>query len=482
MSLKRWVLGKVNGTNARPRVAPSLHGAAVPLPEAREPTVGRAAERDGRREAIAHLGPYAALIGAIREALEHFAASQLRLHLAIAERDRYVLTSIEVECDGTDEQRALLRRFVAEFRPEQIKQYLAREVIAGLRNASAIDLKQFAGLNAARDAQAEEALEAEEDPYEDLLADLRGGSPGTHSPAFEVTLVGRWAPADAPLFAQGEGRAGPQAPRKSHDVQTPLAARALALDVEDAAGARRVELESVVPGRRYVIGKDPGCDIVVDGVYASRRHCELWFDERAWWVIDAGSTNGVRVEATGRVARSDPDAGDRAQPIELPAGAALILSAHARGHAGEYPRLVARPGVVPERDAAMASKDAASPPTPIAPPRARQVSLTVAAHMSSGVREAELVEGALPFLVGRSRNQGLVIDWGHAEVSGRHLEIVAIDEAGAAVVVHGDNGVRVGATAYRSGEQFSWKPGETLLLGRGDATASSCTLTLARTP
>ena len=86
--------------------------------------------------------------------LEQFATSQLRLHLAIAERDRYLLTSIELECDGNDHERELLRRFVREFRPEQIKRYLAKEVIARLRNASAIDLSQFAGLNAEVDRMA----------------------------------------------------------------------------------------------------------------------------------------------------------------------------------------------------------------------------------------------------------------------------------------------------------------------------------------
>ncbi len=48
---------------------------------------------------------------------------------------------------------------------------------------------------------------------------------------------------------------------------------------------------------------------------------------------------------------------------------------------------------------------------------------------------------ALPFRVGRSRNQALVIDWAHADVSGQHFDIVALDESGATIVVHGDNGV-----------------------------------------
>ena len=36
-----------------------------------------------------------------------------------------------------------------EFKPEQIKRYLAKEVIGRLPNASAIDLAHFGGLNAA---------------------------------------------------------------------------------------------------------------------------------------------------------------------------------------------------------------------------------------------------------------------------------------------------------------------------------------------
>src|SRR4029453_1483501 len=80
------------------------------------------------------------------EALARFGAPHLRLHLAIAERDRYVLTSIVIDSIGPDDTRTLLARFVREFAPEQVKHYLSREIIARLPNASAIDLTQFAGL------------------------------------------------------------------------------------------------------------------------------------------------------------------------------------------------------------------------------------------------------------------------------------------------------------------------------------------------
>ena len=133
MTLKGWMLRKVNGAPGdrnrgdKRHAAPSLHGVAAAEGDGREPSLrGSAGHRNSLRETMAHLGPYAVLIAAIREELEQFVASHLRLHLAIAERDRYVLTSIEVECEGSDEHRELLRRFVAEFKPEQIKNYLAR--------------------------------------------------------------------------------------------------------------------------------------------------------------------------------------------------------------------------------------------------------------------------------------------------------------------------------------------------------------------
>ena len=154
MTLKKWMQGK--GNDARTQGArlrtPTAMG-DVRGDDASEPrftTFGRAgAGASVGVDPPVHLGPYAPLIGAIREELEQFVTNQLRLHLAIAERDRYVLSSIEVECDDGDAERDLMRRFTREFRPEQIKQYLAKEIIAGLRNASAIDLSQFAGLNAA---------------------------------------------------------------------------------------------------------------------------------------------------------------------------------------------------------------------------------------------------------------------------------------------------------------------------------------------
>ena len=474
MSVKRWVLGKVHGSPAAGRrVAPSVRGELPEGSDAREPMVGDGAERaDGGRGTIAHLGPYAPLIAAIREELEHFVESHVRLHLAIAERDRYVLTSIDVDCEAHGDAASLLGRFVAEFKPEQIKRFLARDVIAGLRNASAIDLTQFAGLNDARALRAPD----EKDPYHDLIADLQKGAPGATPRAFTVTLVGRWSQADALASEGGPARAR-SAARPLEGAHTPLAGRSLQLDIEDARGARRVELASIVPGRRYAIGKEESSDVPVDGVYTSRRHCEIWFERDAWWVIDAGSTNGIRVEAQEGVTRGDSRGG--AEPIEVPAGAMLVLSAFAQGEPRLYPRLRLQPVTMPQARAAD-GVDISTLATPIAPARPRDAAFTIAAHMASGVREVSVAERSLPLGIGRSRNQALVIDGAHADVSGRHLEIVALDEQGASVVVHGDNGVTVDGVAHGPGAKFVWKRGQDMRLGRGDTRVPACTLTLSR--
>jgi hypothetical protein len=254
MPLKNWILQRMNRMNAvagRPDLAyRAPRSAAAGL---REPSLrDGAASVDAALPGPAHLGAYAPLIGAIRDELQHFVSSQLRLHLAIAERDRYLLTSIDVECiDGSDGA-DLLARFAREFTPEQIKRFLARDVIAHLPNASAIDLSQFGGLNAAQEPARQSA---DEDAYAELLVQLRSSTPSESPRSFDVALVGRWTDSD-PVAAS---RATGAAPR------TPLAGSRVELDIEDANGHRHVALSAVVANRRYSIGKGDGCDIAVDG-------------------------------------------------------------------------------------------------------------------------------------------------------------------------------------------------------------------------
>src|SRR5436190_4808981 len=475
MALKGWVLNRVNQLFTRvdlPPRATSL-GQAL-MRRTRDPrTAG--ARNGGGHEGLGsqqHLGAYAPLIGALRQELEHFVASHVRMHLAIAEHDRYLLTSIAVECMGDEPSRELLQRFVREFKPEQIKQYLAKEVIGRLPNASAIDLSHFGGLNAARDPDADEA-------YGDLLSELRRSEPRAGEHPFQVSLKGRWSE---------QGAAGAKEKERGFEVKrTPVAGRALEIENDDTNGKRHIALPSVVPGRRDVVGCGEGSDVVVNGEYVSRRHCEIWFDQGAWWVTDSGSTNGIRVDSANKVlGRSGAHAGRSgpgASVIEVVAGAHIVLSAVARAEPVHYPQLLLRTrGEIPAPATPIAPSIHApmTPSTPIAVARRRGSGTMITVRMASGERTVELPVSPLPFGVGRSRSQALVIDWAHEDVSGHHVDLVKLDDAGADVIVHGDNGVRVVGVIHPAQTRFRWNIGEPMTLGGAPGQEAECTLTLSR--
>jgi hypothetical protein len=48
-------------------------------------------------------------------------------------------------------------------------------------------------------------------------------------------------------------------------------------------------------GRAFTIGRDPGCDLLVDHPSVSRRHALLRPTATGWQLSDLGSTNGTRV-------------------------------------------------------------------------------------------------------------------------------------------------------------------------------------------
>jgi pSer/pThr/pTyr-binding forkhead associated (FHA) protein len=436
-----------------------------------------------------HLGDYAPLIDAVRQELEHFIVSQLRLHLAIADRDRYVLTSIAVHCQGDEHARDRLLRFMREFKPEQVKRYLVREVIAGLPNAAAIDLSQFGGLvdGEALPGDGADAI----DDYRDLLAELQGPA-ADGGPAYEVTLLGRWSEIDAAPAAAFTRAQAPTAAPAAGALVTPLAGPRCEFELEDADGRRRVVLPAVVAGRRYVVGKGEGCDILVRGTYTSRRHAELWLDQGSWWCADAGSTNGIRVETPGSGAAAQvaiqvaapAAAGDAAAPLRLPEGARLLLSARSDGPPADHPWLALRAPAAAASAAAPAARVtpiAAAPRTPLTAIMSGQAGTAyTVVDAAGGTARLALRAAALPLSIGRSRQSALVIDRRHDAVSGHHLDVVALDADGADIVVVGDNGVLIGGTHHRPGARVRWPLGQPLVLGAGAGDSQACTLLLRR--
>ena len=486
MALKTWILQKMNRIGrpdlpqraSRPGPMPGAAGA-----EPREPSLrGLADSQEPAPPGPEHLGAYGPLVGAIRDELEHFVASELRLHLAIAERDRYVLTSIEVDCADDADGADLLHRFTDEFTPEQTKRFLARDVIGRLPNASAIDLTQFGGFNATR-LNADVAQD--DDAYAELRAQLRASTPGEASHSFAVTLLGRWIETEPGAVAAARGSEA----KSVAAPHTPLAGSRVEIEIDDADGHRRLTLSSVVPNRRYAIGKGEGCDISVSGTFVSRRHCEIWLENGSWWASDAGSTNGIRVESVQSVlGRAGVIAGgaNAKTVIEIVPGARIVLSALARGEPGDYPRILlnqAEAAVAPATPVSPADKAPITAITPIAVmrQRGREVTreLTLTASMASGTRTLTLGAKAAPVRIGRSRNQDLVVDWAHEGVSGHHIDLLNVDDSGAEVAVHGDNGVTVDGTPHPQGHRFRWRVNERMTLGRASGEEPECTLMLS---
>jgi hypothetical protein len=497
MSMKSWVLHRVQGIGTvagRPDLAERDPG------RGREPGLGADTDfgtrPDGGGNAqpsladVEHLGAYAPLIRAVRDELEHFVASQARLHVAIADRDWFTLTAIGVRSPGGASARDLLHRFMQEFRPEQVKRYLAREVIGRLPNAAVIDLSQFAGLS---DLEARDRAE-EDGEYRELLAALRTAPETAVARAYEISVLGRWSENDGAAAAPGMTRAGRGEPTPA----TPLAGRRVEFDIDDGDGPRRAVLNAVVPGRRYVVGKGPHADIRVNGTYTSRRHAELWLERGTWYVADAGSTNGIRVESLEPV---DPEAAtgakpiataiaDAARPLVLDPSLRVVLSARADGPPGDYPWLALRAA------SAQKSQPAAATPVavPLVPPRGAPSTPRTAVVTTRAVEpvfeitqvddadaRVHLIRGSeLPITIGRSRGQTLVIDWRHAGVSGHHVDIEAIDEDAAHGVVHGDNGIDIDGVRHGAGARFRWPLGATMVLGGALPDEPRCALRLMR--
>jgi hypothetical protein len=101
-------------------------------------------------------------------------------------------------------------------------------------------------------------------------------------------------------------------------------------------------------------------------------------------------------------------------------------------------------------------------------------------HGAAGARSLPLTAANLPVSVGRSRHQTLVIGRAHEMVSGHHLDIVAVDESGVQLQVHGHNGVLLDGEAHAAGACVRWHPGQTLVLGPILPEGRACALSLAR--
>ncbi|MDF2445125.1 MAG: hypothetical protein K0S46_361 [Moraxellaceae bacterium] len=128
-----------------------------------------------------------------------------------------------------------------------------------------------------------------------------------------------------------------------------------------------------------IIGRDPGCDIIISGPHVSRRHAELSIRGGKLWVKDLGSSNGTFVN------------GKRTEEITLKNGDEVkfdamtfkaVGPAEAEDSFDEAEMTQFRPAMAAPKPAAPAPKPAAAPapaPKPVAPPAPAPVAAAPAA-------------------------------------------------------------------------------------------------------
>jgi len=68
------------------------------------------------------------------------------------------------------------------------------------------------------------------------------------------------------------------------------------LSVFSPDGPHVVEILFPLEKEQVVIGRDPGCDLVLGGVGASRRHALIQWLGSGWMLVDQGSANGTLVQ------------------------------------------------------------------------------------------------------------------------------------------------------------------------------------------
>lgn len=79
-----------------------------------------------------------------------------------------------------------------------------------------------------------------------------------------------------------------------------------------------------------ILGRDPGCDIVIDDEAVSARHARLSFHHGQWWIEDLESTNGTKLNherlniATVLISGDEITCGNARLKVNL-GGEALIL-------------------------------------------------------------------------------------------------------------------------------------------------------------
>jgi hypothetical protein len=414
--------------------------------------------------------PFQPVIDALQRGLYDFACKQLQTDLYINPRYRFEITRIDLR-PRTPEADQCLQAMLARYPAAHLAGFMQRTLFGTLPNGKHIDTRHFAGIQRlplqAPPPPAPDSPEGQGADFASICAELGEAPPplphGQQPPAFDCFIHGRLVEDNAPPVS-------PTTPQPATTSTQWL--------LRDALGEREINLDPASADNPITLGKGEQNALVLQGTFVSSQHGQLWFAEGCWWYLDTGSTNGSRVEAPDASEHSFPPVRERTtpcEPLRLPPGSRILLGTTVAGlatpqTANAYPCLQVP---VPQQPsaatpvAAITTITAATTPlvptAPVTPPLA--LLLVSESEAQQHPRRIPLTGAALPFSIGRSSQQSLTVPEVHRSVSGTHLCLLQVTEAGIEIELTGQNGAQRGEALLPAGYHGLWAWGETLRLG-----------------
>lgn len=397
----------------------------------------------------AQFGRFQPIIDALRAEMVKLARNELAAHRAINPNFHCQVTSIEIVPRSVAAE-APLKSLLTMHRPERLAALL-RDVMGKMPYGSFFEFSGFGGL-----VPLPPPKPAAHDEVQAMLEEIHGDPKS--SSAYKVVI--RWSPADHPrpsAFAQDSR-------------MTAESGDAVLWQLTDGAGRRDIAMVRREARDPLVLGTSESADVVVGGKYTSSRHGAVWFDKGCWWYRDTGSTNGSRVLRPDQEAVVFPAAGSKAAPpaaVELTPGCRIVFTATEEGDPADYPQLER-----PRGDRARATPQAPrmrAPGTALASIDAAAPEMEAVARLQVsdvlGQREIAIAADQLPFSIGRDQAQSCPVPWDHKTVSGKHLQLLAIEEGGARMRMIGHNGGTLEGRRVDGGAEMLWPWGGTAALG-----------------
>lgn len=363
-----------------------------------------------------------AIEAAVKAKLEDYVRRKIPEHQKIARHQVFELHRIEIRSASNPEA---VQRFLDEFDQESRYNWVNELIAQTIGPSRMLKLDRFSGI------YGEAELSGEADPHSRYLNE------GNRSD-YQVDLIGAWAK-DLAL-------APPLPPEQKPPFQpAPSPGLKVKLTISDAQG-RRLEIHEQYPFR---LGKAKG--VSVQGKYVSGDHCVFHSDGRSLWLEDI-STNGTWVDGQRAL---------KGQRLELERVCQLKLGQ-------EHGSLANAPEIRLEIINTPIAIE--TPATPIDTggftPIVRDVdeALLAVLDVQDATGKFSLDVMRLPYSLGLGEGRDYKVPSAHQGVSGLHLVIESLEDAGAWAFnpAHAKNGTALDGKPQP--ERFLWPFGAEVAL------------------